>query len=110
MGFLKWLFGAKGDAPRDSRGDVVIRTTERIEVKDPATGIVTRFDTPADMPPALRKALDDAVAGRGSQPLPATSHTEVHTEYRVVGPDGQLHVYKSRDEMPPEVRAMLGRK
>jgi hypothetical protein len=76
-------------------------------VRDEKTGAVRHFDSLAELPPPLRVAVEEALAGPASEPgAVETTGAEV---IRFVDASGRTHVYSSDDELPPEVRALLGR-
>lgn len=103
LGLLRRLLEAFGFGGRDDA--LVIHRSETFEIHDPATGAVRRYDDRSQLPPSVRRALD----GGQSVGEVTESRTGVTQEYRVVDADGNLRVYMSLDEMPPEIRAMLGK-
>jgi hypothetical protein len=102
---LRLLGLGSGGGSRE--GTFTVHRSETFQVRDPTSGRVTHYNDRSQMPKAMRDALEKAeLPGQtGSQ-----VRTETHREYRLVGPDGEFHIYKSLDEMPPEMRAMFGRK
>lgn len=102
---LRLLGLGGGEGPADS--GFTVHRSETFQVRDPTTGRVTHYSDRSQLPSSLREALEKAESQGGTH---GQVRTETHHEYRVTDADGNLRVYKSLDEMPPEIRAMLGKK
>lgn len=104
--YLRRLPGLGGVGGSRDAG-IFVRRSETSRVRDPATGRVATYGDPSQLPSALREAPEKAKSGgqTGGQ-----VRTETHREYGVVGPDGTLRTCTSLEEMPPQIRAMLGKK
>jgi hypothetical protein len=76
--------------------------TEHYELRDPTTGGTLRLGDAGELPDFAREAFEGAFADP-----PGTTRIETRQEFRVSDGPGNERTYRSLDEMPPELRALV---
>ena len=89
-------------AGRQVKEIVNVRRSEKIRVKDPATGEFHTYDHAEDAPAWVQEQLRQ-FREQANQPIPASHSTNAFTYTNT----GETHTYKSLDEMPPEIRRLF---